>query len=154
MDKFKEEIKYELIKPIKYTSGGSGLIDAKYITVKAPSVKVRKHLGFIEREYYSMAKQAMEKSNSSYSKKDIEEARKSIKEMQSDPIEEGKIILTLISSSQNLEMCQEHFLNILFKDAMIDDKEKFTEILSEKMSYADLKNIMGVYLGNFLNLAL
>jgi len=155
MDKFKEEIKYELIKPIKYSVGGSGMIDAKFINVKAPSVKVRKHLGFIEREYYAMGqKAAMNSRDKELTAKQIEDAKKSIKKMQEDPIEEGKLILTIISSSENIEKCQEHFLEILYKDAMIDNKEKFTEVLADEMSYADLKNLMGVYLGNFLNLAL
>lgn len=154
MKKFKEEIKYNLIKPIKYTQGGSGLIDAKYITVKAPSVKVRKHLGYIEREYFAMAQMASQKTDKKATAKEIQEAREAISKMQENPEEEGKIILMAISSSQNIEMCQEHFLEILYKDAMVDDKEKFTEIMADKMSYSDLKNLMGVYLGNFLDLAL
>jgi len=155
MTELKEEIKYKLIKPLKYTSGGEGFKNAEYITVKAPSVKVRKHIGFIEREYLSAIKKNNE-GKKPPTKEELKAAKEALarNDSESNPEEEGNLIMFMIGSSENRECCEDHFFKILYADAMVDDKEKFTELMSEGMSFLDMKNLMGVYLGNFLNLAL
>lgn len=157
----KREMKYELKAPFEYSKSGD-FVEAKTITVAAPTNRVLKYVSFIEQEFEKSQIQTLANVKSALG----EQAFAAILENRKfsdkgDPDQDQKIdgetvVKNLMSSGCDIEKCFDHLKQILISgkvekpNCVIDDIERMTEVIFEDMSTIDTKNLLGEYIINFI----
>lgn len=138
----KKEIEYILSEPIKYHHKGQELETDKLI-LYSPSANQRKNA-------FKLAQLLSRALKSCMSLADMNKNRESIND---DTEMDANAIVNLILMS-DIEI--EEFINIfemllLNGIAKLDGQENLTKTLIDRLSFDDLKNLLGEYIANFLS---
>lgn len=154
---YKTEFSYEFKIPFKYHSKGE-LVDATLITVKAPSNKVGKFLYIIENErgkavrYLQDRQDKIDQPNTNAIVDDIVDENGAEAE-----IKESDVVDLLSAAGSDLGRCFDALKGILTAGnndnpvAVINNEERVTDGIFDKMSYNDTKSLLGRYILDFLS---
>jgi hypothetical protein len=163
MQNIKESFDYEFIASLNYIKKGEP-VRAKKISIKAPTNRNIRELTILEKEFeqssikmVSMLSQSLGKDNFDNIINNRDEfQKKPKKKSESEEPKEQSIIKTLFSGGADIEKCFDILKKIFLNSsntnpvALIDDTEKLTETIYNDFSYIDIKNILGLYLINFI----
>jgi len=161
MQELKNFFEYEFKGQLKYIRTGKGEeVIAKKISIKAPSYNNTKDATVIEQEY-KRGLLNLTKLQNNLSEEDKEELRKiknkaTSKKNEKETMPEDFIFI-LMSSNADMDKCFRALENIILSNysnkptAYIDDTEVLTETIYKDFMFADIKNILGEYIKNFLN---
>jgi len=137
------ETEYLLAEPIKYSHNGD-MEETDRLVLYAPNYKQREYAFYLEEV---IAKASMEgmKLFADFAKPDDKKKDESVKP-------DGKaMIKAIMFSSYDFNEVMKKFDKLLLNDACkLDGKEPLKQVILEKISIDDQKNILAVYLENFI----
>jgi hypothetical protein len=156
--KFTESFEYELSYALDYAFDGEMRQGSKLV-VFAPSYKIGQYAALIEQEF-SKAMFEFSKTLANMPQQDgATETQQSTKRIESTEMsaQELQAIITMLFSSADIDKCFVALQKILtFEQSgkamcLVDGLEKLTVPLMEQLKYVDIKNILALYIENFIN---
>ena len=144
--KYETQITHNILIPFKYAKEGE-FVDAKTITVKAPSNKVLPYLAVIQQEYAKSMFAISEKSK---------EIPKEISKTKTNDNSDAEGMIFLMSANSDMQKVYDNFRKILVEGnakepiCVIDNSEKMTMPIYEDISPRDINIILGRYIISFL----
>jgi len=139
----REDIKYELKTPIKYTTGSQGMVEGSFITITPPAFK---HM-----ESFVPIKQAFTNSvlklqgNVATDDSNINDTNEKTE------IDPNEAMTLLYNYPDDLSEIFKHARKLLSSGvAMIEGETKLTQSLIDDMALEDAEGLIGSYIVNFI----
>lgn len=155
--KFTESFEYELSYALDYAMDGEMRQGSKLV-IFAPNYKIGQYAALIEQEFskamfeFSKTMAAMNPGTP-----DVQQAPPPKSESNEMSAQELQAIITMLFSSADIDKCFVALQKILtFEQAgkamcLVDGLEKLTMPLMEQLKYVDVKNILAMYIENFIS---
>ncbi|UCF50252.1 MAG: hypothetical protein JSU91_01870 [Thermoplasmatales archaeon] len=117
-------------------------VDATTISLKSPNGKVYKYVSRIDQE---ISKAIMTVSEKEFKTESQKESDSSL-----DSLSGEELIFMLSSSGFDIEKCIDNFKWILKLTSFVNEQYQITDTIVDKISYRDIKDMMGGYIKDFL----
>ena len=131
-------MRYDLLKGFEYASAGQNTT-AEFIEVDSPNNLVSDDVLFLDTQFYKVMNSASDNSETTKDSKS------------DDKIETKQFYMGLASTDGvNMSKCFDSLKRILSKTAKVDGRERFTNLIFDKMDINDTKMLLGWYIENFL----
>lgn len=152
---FVEEISYTLKRPFKYADKG-GMVEAQEIVLKAPTGLVVQYTSLLESE---VNKAVVELTSKVSSNEEVDEHKKQeAKDKLDETSDEDKrdTIYYMLSSAGDLNKCYLALRSIMSTKghAFADGAVQMTIPMCDSLTTYDLKELLTLYIQNFLNTSL
>lgn len=131
----------ELKDPFSYASKGS-TVEAKFITLTAPTFKQLDKVAPIKQAFMSAIAEVTEGADTEAAEAD---------DTTDEGIDGAQVLQVMYRASEKMTTVLLH-AEQLFKSgaAMVDGEEKLTSELMGKMSFDDFEGLVGAYIANFI----
>lgn len=152
-------ITYNLIIPFDYAHHSDGSVEAKFITMDAPTVRNLKYLAPLKQSFTRALTQAQNGQDDDSSKDDASSdsaggvaSDAATPDETNDKVDPVMIISLIESSSEDMACFVQKFSTFCIDSGLvlIDGEIKITASLLQKMDIADFYNVMGKYLSCFI----
>lgn len=137
------QIQYLLDTPVKYAKDGK-MEEGIDLIIKAPSPKNLFDVTIIEQQFY----QAMLKANESFA--GLAEKAKNVQKDEKTVSDGSGVFMILLTGNANIETCFNSLERILLAGGCSVEGERVTKIMWDEISIKDKKNILGLYVENFI----
>jgi hypothetical protein len=157
---YKDSFEYDFIVNFAYAKGGDQ-VEAQNITVMAPSNKLLKQISIIESEYRKSENRGVQSLKNIIGDKamkdmlDIQRDKEAAKkektdsESEKDELTPDGVINTMLGNGAKMAECYAA-LKIILSSALVDGETKLTSTMFDDMAPVDTKQILGLYIINFL----
>jgi hypothetical protein len=154
--KFTESFEYNLSYALDYSVDGN-LVQGSKLVIMAPSSRISQHASLIEQEFNRAIFEIQTKIGNTMTDAQREKAAEAQKTAPEPTDEEQtQATLSMLFSSANIDKCFIALKLILTHEwagkamCLVDGVEKLTQPLFDDLKYADLKNLLALYIENFL----
>lgn len=116
-------------------------VEAESIIIKAPSSKIFKYVSRLDKE---LSKSLMNATKENFSEEEKE------KDSSVDETNGDQFIFMLMATGLDLEKCIDNFKWVLKLSAFVNENKTVTDSMIDKISYNDMKSLLGEYIKSFL----
>ncbi len=143
MTERKDSFEFELSEPLKYHHSGNEET-GNLLVLKAPSLKQNGRRIKLQQTFFQ-AVQSMRSKNPHLAEQEDED-------QQDKEITGPEVLAMLLASDADMVSFHEEFEKLMCSGTicMIEDQEKMTKVIWEKLHYDDVDALLGEYMANFI----